>query len=127
MVKRNTGYIFNIGSVAGKYVYERGNIYCATKFAVDAISEAMRIDLLKNNIRITQILPGLAETEFSLVRFKGDAERAKQTYVGIKALEAYDIAELVRYCLSLPSHVCINELVVTPAAQANPFYINKQA
>jgi 3-hydroxy acid dehydrogenase / malonic semialdehyde reductase len=126
MVKRNAGYVFNIGSVAGKYVYEKGNIYCATKFAVDAISQSMRIDLLKNNIRITQILPGLAETEFSLVRFKGDAARAKQTYQGLKALDANDIAELVRYCLSLPAHVCINELVVTPTAQANPFYLDKK-
>jgi 3-hydroxy acid dehydrogenase / malonic semialdehyde reductase len=126
MVKRNSGYVFNIGSVAGKYVYEKGNIYCATKFAVDAISQAMRIDLLKNNIRVTQILPGLAETEFSLVRFKGDDARAKQTYQGIKALDADDIAELVRYCLSLPAHVCINELMVTPTAQANPFYLNKK-
>ena len=126
MVKRNSGYVFNIGSVAGHYVYERGNIYCATKFAVDAISQAMRIDLLKNNIRVTQILPGLAETEFSLVRFKGDAGRAKQTYQGLKALDAEDIAEVVRYCLSLPQHVCINELVITPTAQANPFYINKE-
>jgi NADP-dependent 3-hydroxy acid dehydrogenase YdfG len=126
MVKRNAGYVFNIGSVAGKYVYEKGNVYCASKFAVDAISQAMRIDLLKNNIRVTQILPGLAETEFSLVRFKGDAERAKQTYQGLKALDAEDIAELVRYCLSLPEHVCINELIVTPTAQANPFYIDKK-
>lgn len=126
MIAKNSGYIFNVGSTAGKYVYENGNVYCATKFAVDALTEAMRIDMLKHNIRVTGIHPGAAETEFSLVRFKGDTERAKKVYEGFKPLEAVDIAEIIFFCASLPAHVNINELVVTPTAQANPFYINRK-
>jgi 3-hydroxy acid dehydrogenase/malonic semialdehyde reductase len=118
MVERNSGHIFNIGSIAGKEVYENGNVYCASKFAVDALSKSMRIDLLKNNIKVTHIAPGMAETEFSLVRFKGDEEKAKVTYKGIDALTADDIADAIYYCATLPAHVCINDLVITSTQQA---------
>jgi NADP-dependent 3-hydroxy acid dehydrogenase YdfG len=122
MVARNMGYIFNIGSIAGKSAYENGNVYCATKSAVDSLSRSMRIDLLKHNIKVTQIAPGMAETEFSLVRFHGDEERAKAVYNGIDALTASDIADAIYYCANLPSHVCINDLVITPTQQADVFY-----
>lgn len=118
MVARNQGHIFNIGSIAGKETYENGNVYCATKFAVDALSKSMRIDLLKNNIKVTHIAPGMAETEFSLVRFKGDEEKAKTFYKGIDTLNADDIADVIYYCATLPAHVCINDLVITPTQQA---------
>jgi len=119
MVARNSGHIFNIGSIAGKDTYENGNVYCATKAAVDMLSKAMRIDLLKHNIRVTHIAPGMAETEFSLVRFKGDEERAKAVYKGFEALTADDIADIIYYCATLPNHVCINNLEVTPTQQAS--------
>ena len=122
MVKRNSGHIFNIGSVAGKEVYEYGNVYCASKFAVDALSKSMRIDLLKNNIRVSHIAPGMAETEFSLVRFKGDDDKAKSVYKGIDALTASDIADVIYYCATLPAHVCINDLVITATQQAGMNY-----
>ena len=118
MVVRNTGHIFNIGSIAGKENYENGNVYCATKSAVDSLSKSMRIDLLKNNIKVTNIAPGMAETEFALVRFKGDEEKAKAVYKGIDALTADDIADAIFYCANLPAHVCINDLVITPTQQA---------
>ena len=118
MVTRNAGHIFNIGSIAGKEPYENGNVYCASKFAVDALSKSMRIDLLKNNIKVTHIASGMAETEFSLVRFKGDEEKAKVPYKGIDALTADDIADAIYYCATLPAHVCINDLVITPTQQA---------
>jgi len=119
MVARNSGHIFNISSIAGKQEYEKGNVYCATKHAVDSLSRSMRIDLLKHNIRVTNIAPGLAETEFSLVRFKGDKQRAKDFYRGVKSLSAEDIAEVVYWCASLPEHVCINDINITPTQQAN--------
>jgi 3-hydroxy acid dehydrogenase / malonic semialdehyde reductase len=122
MVERNTGHIINIGSIAGKENYENGNVYCASKSAVDSLSRSMRIDLLKYNIKVTHIAPGMAETEFSLVRFKGDAEKAKVTYKGIDALTGGDIADVIFYCASLPPHVCINDLVITPTQQANVNY-----
>jgi len=118
MVTRNTGHIFNISSIAGKDVYENGNVYCATKSAVDALSKAMRIDLLKHSIRVTNIAPGMAETEFSIVRFRGDKEKAEAVYQGVKALTAEDIADIVYFCATLPAHVCINDLSVTPTQQA---------
>lgn len=118
MVARNYGHIFNISSIAGKEVYEKGNVYCASKHAVDALSKSMRIDLLKHNIKVTNIAPGMAETEFSLVRFKGDGEKAKAVYKGIDALKADDIADVIYYCATLPAHVCINDLTITPTAQA---------
>ena len=125
MTKRNKGHIINIGSIAGKEVYERGNVYCATKAAVDSISKAMRIDLLQHHIKVTAIHPGAADTEFSIVRFKGSEEAAKKVYEGYEALTAEDIANIIYYTASLPPHVCINDLVVTPTQQANSYHFNK--
>ena len=126
MVEQGHGHIVNIGSTAGKDVYENGNVYCGTKYAVDAISKGTRIDLLKHNIKVTQICPGLAETEFSVVRFKGDTEKAKTPYKGIDAMTAEDIASIILYVISLPPHLCINDLVVSPTAQANAIYTYKK-
>lgn len=117
--KGGGGHIINMGSIAGKEVYEKGNAYCASKHAVDAISKSMRVDLLKHAIKVTAIHPGAAETEFSLVRFKGDAETARSVYEGYEALTAADVADLVRYCADLPPHVCLNDAVITCTAQAN--------
>ncbi|MBL0182383.1 MAG: SDR family NAD(P)-dependent oxidoreductase [Chitinophagaceae bacterium] len=125
MIAQKKGHIINMGSVAGKEVYERGNVYCASKFAVDAISKAMRIDLLKNNIKVTGIHPGAVETEFSLVRFKGEEQTAKAAYTGLTPLTAADIADTVFYCASLPDHVCINDLVITCTQQAGTYYFHK--
>jgi 3-hydroxy acid dehydrogenase / malonic semialdehyde reductase len=125
MIAQNNGHIINIGSTAGKQVYQKGNVYCATKHAVQAISESMRIDLLPHKIKVTVIHPGAAETEFSLVRFKQDANEAKKVYDGYEPLHAEDIANIVFYTASLPRHVCINELEVTCLAQANAFYLFK--
>ena len=127
MVARNQGHIFNISSIAGKDVYENGNVYCASKSAVDSVSKAMRIDLLKNNIRVTNIAPGMAETEFSIVRFKGDKEKADAVYKGIDALTGEDIAEVIYYCATLPAHVCINDLTITPTQQAGVNHNVKKA
>lgn len=123
--KHKKGHIINIGSTAGKEVYEKGNVYCASKHAVDAISKAMRIDLLKDRIKVTVVHPGAAETEFSLVRFKGNQEMADKVYEGYTPLYASDVAEVVYYCTTLPPHVCINDLVVTCTSQANSFYTFK--
>lgn len=120
-----SGHIINIGSTAAKEVYEKGNVYCASKFAVDALSQAMRIDLLRHKIKVTAIHPGAAETEFSMIRFKGDASQASKVYEGYQPLRAEDIAEVVYYCTSLPAHVCINDLVITCTAQANSLYLAK--
>jgi 3-hydroxy acid dehydrogenase / malonic semialdehyde reductase len=125
MIKNKTGHIINIGSTAGKQVYQKGNVYCATKHAVQAISEAMRIDLLSHKIKVTVIHPGAAETEFSLVRLKQDAQEAKKVYEGYEPLHANDIADIVYYAASLPAHVCINELEVTCLAQASAYYLFK--
>lgn len=119
MIERGRGHIINIGSVAGKEVYPRGNVYCATKHAVDALTKAMRQDLLPHGIKVTQIAPGLAETEFSLVRFKGDERLARVPYQGMEPLRGADIANLIWFAATLPPHMCINDLVVTPTAQAN--------
>jgi hypothetical protein len=126
MMKRGRGHIINIGSTAAKEVYANGNVYCASKFAVDAISKAQRIDLLQHKIKVTAIHPGAAETEFSLVRFKGDAEKSKAVYNGFEPLRAEDIADICYYCATLPQHVCINDLVVTSTAQANSYYTYKE-
>lgn len=126
MVDRGSGYIFNISSIAGKEEYEYGNVYCASKHAVDSLSRSMRIDLLKHNIKVTNIAPGMAETEFSLVRFKGDKERANAVYKGIEAMTADDIAEVIFYCASMPGRVCINDLVITPTQQASFIYTNRR-
>jgi NADP-dependent 3-hydroxy acid dehydrogenase YdfG len=125
MVARKTGHIVNLGSTAGKEVYEKGNVYCASKHSVDAISRAMRIDLLRHGIKVTAVHPGAAETEFSLVRFKGDKAKASAVYEGFQPLVAQDVANVIHYCTSLPAHVCINDLVLTCTAQADSFYFFK--
>jgi 3-hydroxy acid dehydrogenase / malonic semialdehyde reductase len=125
MITRKQGHIFNMGSVAGKDVYEKGNAYCGSKFAVDALSKSMRIDLLPHNIKVTAIHPGAVETEFSIVRFKGDKDKADATYKGMVPLTGSDIADIIFYCTTLPPHVCINDLVVTPTQQANGIYTYK--
>lgn len=126
MIKKGRGHIINLGSVAGKEIYERGNVYCASKHAVDAISKAMRIDLLAHSIKVTAIHPGAAETEFSIVRFKGDEESAKKVYEGYQPLSAEDVAAIIFYTAALPPHVCINDLTVTCTQQANAIYFNKK-
>lgn len=126
MAAQKKGHIINLGSVAGKEVYEKGNVYCATKFAVDALNKAMRIDLLRHGIKVTGIHPGAAETEFSLVRFKGDASTAKSIYNGLIPLTAEDVADAIWYTTTLPDHVCINELVITCTQQANTIYFNRE-
>jgi NADP-dependent 3-hydroxy acid dehydrogenase YdfG len=123
MAARKKGHIINIGSTAAKVVYEKGNTYCATKFAVDALSQAMRIDLLRHGIKVTNVNPGAAETEFSLVRFKGDADTAAKVYEGIKPLQAEDVASVIYYATTLPAHVCINELTVTCLQQADSLHL----
>ncbi len=119
LIKNKKGHIINIGSTAAKTVYEKGNVYCASKFAVDALSKAMRIDLLEHGIKVTQVSPGATETEFSEVRFKGDINKAIDAYKGYKPLTANDIAPSIYYVANLPKNVCINELEITPLAQAN--------
>jgi NADP-dependent 3-hydroxy acid dehydrogenase YdfG len=126
MISNGHGHIINMGSIAGKEVYEKGNVYCASKFAVDALNQAMRIDLLRHQIKVTAINPGAAETEFSLVRFKGDEATSKKIYDGIEPLHAEDIADIVFYCASLPAHVCINDLTLTCTRQASNVYFNRQ-
>jgi NADP-dependent 3-hydroxy acid dehydrogenase YdfG len=132
MSKRNAAtpsvsHIINIGSIAGKEVYEKGNVYCATKYAVDALNQGMRIDLLRHNIKVTAINPGAAETEFSKVRFKGDEITAKKMYDGLKPLTAEDVAEAIYYCTTLPTHVCINDLTITCLQQANATVFNRKS
>lgn len=126
MIAQGKGHIINLGSVAAKEVYERGNVYCASKFAVEAISRSMRIDLLRHNIKVTAIHPGAAETEFSLVRFKGDSAKADAVYNGFKPLTANDVADVIYYCATVPDHVCINDLVITPLQQADALYFHKK-
>lgn len=125
MVERKKGHIINIGSIAGKEAYARGNVYCATKHAVDAISKSMRIDLLPHGIKVTSVNPGAAETEFSLVRFKGDSEKAAQVYKGYEPLKPEDIADVVYFAATRPAHVVINDVIITPIAQANTSYFIK--
>lgn len=126
MIARKKGHIINIGSIAGNEAYINGNAYCATKFAVDALSQSMRIDLLPHSIKVTNIKPGAAETEFSLVRFKGDAIAASKVYEGFQPLSAQDVADIIYYTTTLPAYVCINDLTVTPLAQATPNYIHRE-
>ncbi len=123
--KSENPQIINIGSTAAKEVYEKGNVYCASKHAVDALSQSMRIDLLRHGIKVTAVHPGAAETEFSLVRFKGDEEMARSVYQGFTPLSAADVANVVFFCSSLPPHVCINDLVMSGTAQANSYYFHK--
>jgi NADP-dependent 3-hydroxy acid dehydrogenase YdfG len=121
MIRRDHGHIVNLGSIAGQMVYPRGNVYNATKFAVDALSQAMNVDLLGTNIRVSSISPGAVETEFSLVRFHGDATRAATVYQGYHPLTPTDIADAICYVTNTPEHVNIQELVIMPTAQRNPY------
>lgn len=125
MVARRQGHIINIGSVAGKEVYPNGNVYCGSKFAVDAITKGTRIDLLPYGIKVTQVAPGAANTEFSSVRFKGDEEKADNVYKGFTPLTGKDVAEVVYFCTIQPPHVNINDLVVMPTAQASANHFHK--
>ncbi|HEU4471847.1 MAG TPA: SDR family NAD(P)-dependent oxidoreductase [Flavisolibacter sp.] len=125
MIERKKGHVINLGSIAAKEVYERGNVYCASKAAVDAISQGMRMDLLRHHIKVTAIHPGAAETEFSVVRFKGAEDKAKKVYEGYEPLAAEDVAEIIFYTASLPPHVCINDLVVTCTQQASSYLFDK--
>jgi len=125
MTTRNSGFIVNIGSIAGKEVYPNGNVYCASKHAVNALNKAMRIDLNKHSIRVSGIHPGAVETEFSEIRFKGDTQKAAKVYTGYKALQAEDIADIIHFVITRPYHVNIEDLVVYPTAQASPTIMNK--
>lgn len=126
MVKRGEGHIINIGSIAGKEVYPKGNVYSATKHAVDALTKGMRLDLVEHGIRVSQVAPGAVETEFSMVRFKGDHDRAGKVYKGYTPLLAEDIAEAVYFVSSLPPRVNVNDIVVMPADQANATTFHKK-
>ena len=126
MIKNSSGHIINIGSLAGREVYPKGNIYCASKYAVKAISQSLRLDLNKHNIKVSEINPGLVETSFSDVRFKGDKSKAKNVYKGYKALQANDIAEIISFVISRPKHVNIADLLVLPSDQASSTQINKK-
>lgn len=125
MVDRNDGFVVNIGSIAGKEVYPNGNVYCASKHAVNALNKAMRIDLNKHNIRVSAIHPGAVETEFSEVRFKGDVNKAKNVYKGFKALQAEDIADIIYFVVTRPYHVNIEDMIVYPTAQASATILNR--
>lgn len=126
MKERKAGHVINIGSIAGKEVYPNGNVYCATKHAVDALNKAMRMELLPYHIKVTALHPGAVNTEFSTVRFKGDVERADRVYEGFLPLLAADIADAAWYVVSRPAHVNINELIIMPASQANGTMINRE-
>jgi len=126
LLKKTEGHIINIGSIAGKETYMNGNVYCATKHAVDSLTKAMRIELLQHNIRVTGICPGAAETEFSLVRHDWDEEKAKNVYKGFKPLCANDIADVIWFAASRPAHVNINDLVIVPSAQASTVHVKKE-
>lgn len=125
MISRKSGHIINIGSTAGKEVYPNGNVYCASKHAVDALNQGMRIDLNKHNIKVSAINPGLVQTEFSKVRFKGDTERAEKVYEGFKALQPEDIADIIRFVVTRPYHVNIADLMVLPTAQATSTIVKR--
>lgn len=126
MIERKKGHIIQISSIASKEVYPNGNVYCATKHALDAITQSIRMELLPYHIKVSSIHPGMVETEFSLVRFKGDAERASNVYKPVEALKAEDVANIILYCLNAPEHVSIHELVVMPAAQATVRMVRKK-
>lgn len=126
MAEKGRGHIINLGSIAGKEVYSMGNVYCATKHAVDALTKAMRIDLLTSGVAVTQIAPGMVDTEFSQVRFKGDEKRAEEVYKGFEPLHAEDIAETVLFVLNRPAHVTINDILIMPKAQADSAHLDKE-
>ena len=125
MVSHKKGHIINIGSIAGKEVYPNGNVYCATKHAVDALNKGMRMDLLPHGIKVTAINPGMVETEFSVVRFKGDEDKAKKVYEGLEPLLADDIAEAIWFVVSRPAHVNINDMLIMPTAQASATLVQR--
>lgn len=125
-IENKNGHIINIASIAGKEVYENGNVYCATKHAVDALSRSMRIDLFRHDIQVTNVAPGAVETEFSLVRFKGDKETADKTYEGFQPLTGEDIAEVILFAVTRPPHVSINDILITPKAQGNATSFNRK-
>ncbi|NOT75957.1 MAG: SDR family NAD(P)-dependent oxidoreductase [Cyclobacteriaceae bacterium] len=126
MVERRSGHVVNLGSIAGREVYANGNVYCASKFAVEALTRSMRIDLNAAGIKVTAIQPGMVETEFSLVRFKGDAERAAAAYKGLIPLKGEDIADLILFALTRPPHVVVADLVVFPVAQASATVVKRE-
>jgi NADP-dependent 3-hydroxy acid dehydrogenase YdfG len=126
MIENGSGHIINLGSIAGKEVYPNGNVYCASKHAVDALSQGMRIDLLQHGIKVSAVHPGAVETEFSMVRFKGDEARAKKVYEGFEPLVAADIAETIWFIVSRPAHVNINDIIVMPTAQATGTMIHRK-
>jgi NADP-dependent 3-hydroxy acid dehydrogenase YdfG len=125
MVERRSGHVINIGSIAGKEVYPKGNVYCASKHAVDAINNGMRIDLNQYGIKVSQINPGLVDTEFSMVRFKGDKQRSKSVYNGMKPLTGNDIADLILFIVTRPPHVNISDSIIFPTAQASSTLVNR--
>ncbi|MBB5619631.1 NADP-dependent 3-hydroxy acid dehydrogenase YdfG [Pedobacter cryoconitis] len=125
MIAAKKGHIINIGSIAGKEVYPNGNVYCATKHAVDALNKGMRLDLLPHGIKVTAINPGMVETEFSVVRFKGDEDKAKKVYEGLEPLLAQDIADAIWFAVSRPAHVNINDMLIMPTAQASATVVNR--
>jgi len=125
MVARNAGHIINIGSIAGHEVYPRGNVYCASKHAVDAITKGLRIDLFDTPLRVTTIDPGLVETEFSIVRFHGDEEKAKQVYKGLTPLSPADVADAVLWAATRPPHVQIAEMIIFPTAQGSSMHVHR--
>lgn len=126
MVERKSGHIINIGSIAGKEAYANGNVYCASKFAVDALSKSMRIDLVQDGIKVSEVNPGAVDTEFSEVRFKGDKERAASVYQGFEALVADDIADVILFMVTRPAHVNLADVIILPAAQASATIIHRK-
>ncbi len=126
MVERGHGHIINIGSIAGKEVYPNGNVYCASKHAVDAVNNGMRMDLNGTGVKVSQVCPGLVETEFSLVRFKGDSDRSKGVYEGFDALTAFDVADLIRFIVTRPTHVNISDTIIFPTAQAASTIVDRK-
>lgn len=127
MVGRNAGHVINIGSIAGHQTYPMGNVYCASKFAVTGLSRGLKMDLLGTAVRVTSVDPGLVETEFSRVRFRGDTERAAKAYAGMTPLTPEDIAEIVVFCATRPAHVNIGELLVTPTDQASVSMVHRRS
>ena len=126
MIERGSGHIVNVGSIAGREMYERGNVYSATKHAVEALSRGMRIDMFRHGIKVSTVSPGLVETEFSVVRFKGDKERAKQPYKGMKPLTGRDIADAILFMITRPPHVSIHDLLIMPTAQAAALTVHRE-
>ncbi|HEY5615119.1 MAG TPA: SDR family oxidoreductase [Bacteroidota bacterium] len=126
MVERNSGTVINIGSIAGHELYPKGNVYAATKHAVDALTRGLRLDLVETSVRVCTVDPGLVETEFSMVRFRGDAERAKKTYLGLQPLKPQDVADAVLYCATRPPHVQISEMILLPVHQGSPMLVHRK-